>query len=65
MLKYEGISKNIQREINVYVDRLHWMRKQTTEKERQYMFLKFLQSQPINEKQVFDIYTNTTIENIH
>ncbi len=63
MKVYENLSLTITNKINNKLKKLNDLKNITTEKERQYVFLKFLQTLAITEKQVFDIYTNTSIEN--
>ena len=59
---YENISKSLNEKINEKIERLEKFYNLITDKERQYAFIVFLQTLPIEEKDVFDIYTNTNLE---
>lgn len=61
MRLYEGVSKEVTQKINDKLDQLEARRNMTTDRERQYMFFKFLQTLPLTEKQTFDVYTNTAV----
>ena len=58
---YENISKSLNEKINEKIERLEKFYNLITDKERQYAFLVFLQTLHIEEKDVFDIYTNTNL----
>ena len=58
---YENISKSLNEKINEKIERLEKFYNLITDKERQYAFLGFLQTLPIEEKDVLEIYTNTNL----
>ena len=58
---YENISKSLNEKINEKIERLEKFYNLITDKERQYAFLVFLQTLHSEEKDVFDIYTNTNL----
>lgn len=61
---FEGISILMNAEINRMIDKLnsHKTRGLVTSKENQYSYLTFLQGLNLSKSQVFDIYTNTTLQ---
>lgn len=61
---FEGISTVLNECINKQIGKLNSLKNKgmITEKERQYIYLVFLQTLELTDKQVFDIYTNTDFE---
>lgn len=64
MRLYENISSNLNKKINEKLNRMEsdFYTTRTTQRERQFAFLTFLQSLPLSGDQVFNIYTNTKLK---
>ena len=58
---YENLPIHVQQMINEKLERLSELSSVTTIRERQYMFLRWLDTLPITDSQVFYIYTNTEV----
>ena len=60
--QYENIEHNTQIAINLYLENLIRIKDGTTEAEREYSFLQFLNTLVLTDTERFNIYTNTTSE---
>lgn len=60
--QYEGIEPNTQIAINLYLDKLIRLSDRLTESEREYEFMRYLNTLVLTDTERFNIYTNTTSE---
>lgn len=60
--QYENIDTNTQIAINLYLEKLIRLKDRTTESEREYEFMRFLNTLVLTDTERFNIYTNTTSE---
>lgn len=60
--QYENIEHNTQIAINLYLEKLIRLKDRLTESEREYEFMRFLNSLVLTDTERFNIYTNTTSE---
>ena len=65
MRQFEGIPAKLNEHINVVINKLIRLQRtpgRMTPQEAQHTYLLWLQSQELTDKQVFEIYTNTTLK---
>ena len=60
--QYENIEHNTQIAINLYLEKLIRLKDLLTESEREYEFMRFLNTLVLTDTERFNIYTNTTTE---
>ena len=60
--QYEHIDTNTQIAINLYLEKLIRLKDRMTESEREYEFMRFLNTLVLTDTERFNIYTNTTSE---
>ena len=60
--QYENIEQNTQIAINLYLEKLIRLKDRLTESEREYEFMRFLNTLVLTDTERFNIYTNTTTE---
>ena len=60
--QYENIDTNTQIAINLYLEKLIRLKDRLTESEREYEFMRFLNTLVLTDTERFNIYTNTTSE---
>ena len=60
--QYENIEPNTQIAINLYLEKLIRLKDRLTESEREYEFMRFLNTLVLTDTERFNIYTNTTSE---
>ncbi len=60
--QYENIEHNTQIAINLYLEKLIRLKDRLTESEREYEFMRFLNTLVLTDTERFNIYTNTTSE---
>ena len=60
--QYEHIDTNTQIAINLYLEKLIRLKDRLTESEREYEFMRFLNTLVLTDTERFNIYTNTTSE---
>ena len=60
--QYEDIEHNTQIAIDLYLEKLIRIKDQTTEAEREYEFMRFINTLVLTDTERFNIYTNTTSE---
>ena len=60
--QYENIEHNTQIAINLYLEKLIRLKDRLTESEREYEFMRFLNTLVLTDTERFNIYTNTTTE---
>ena len=60
--QYEQIDINTQIAINLYLEKLIRIKDQTTEAEREYDFMQFLNTLVLTDTERFNIYTSTSSE---
>lgn len=59
--KADNITREQETKINSYLLKLESYSKLITSAEKQYLYLKYLESMELTDKQVFDIFTNSVI----
>ena len=60
--QYENIEQNTQIAIHLYLEKLIRLKDRLTESEREYEFMRFLNTLVLTDTERFNIYTNTTTE---
>ena len=60
--QYENIDTNTQIAINLYLEKLIRIKDRLTESEREYEFMRFLNTLVLTDTERFKIYTDTTSE---